>query len=363
MEKLRIRPIAVYLPQFHPIPENDIWWGKGFTEWTNVAKAKPLFRNHYQPHLPGELGYYDLRVPEVREAQAQMAQEAGIYGFCYYHYWFNGKRLLNRPIDDVLITGKPDFPFCFCWANESWSRRWLGQEVDILIRQTYSDEDYLNHINWLIPVFSDPRYIKINGRPVFIIYRAFGLPEPGKLVEIFKSRCLQEGIPEPYLIASAGPNDLRKSGFDALWNFEPQLSVLPCFLYDKKHYKKLIGNLRLGILSSKLKAYSYSEAKERMNRINLLYPYYPCSFVNWDNSPRRGENGIIIRNSNPDIFKTYLLSAIEKFMTMDFSGEENLIFINAWNEWAEGNHLEPDLKNGFGYLNALKEVVKKVNYG
>lgn len=356
-----LRAIAIYLPQYHPIPENDKWWGKGFTEWINVVKAKPLFKGHHQPQLPADLGFYDLRVPEVREAQAQMARAYGIYGFCYYHYWFNGKRLLSRPIDDVLKSGKPDFPFCLCWANETWSRKWLGQEVDVLIKQTYSDRDNINHINWLIPVFSDPRYIKIMGRPVFIIYRAFHLPEPDKFVETFKNQCLKQGIPEPYLIASTGPDDLRKCGFDALWNFEPQLSMLPYYIYDKSHYKKLFNNLRLGILSSKLKVYDYSQAKEKMNKTNLPYPYFPCSFINWDNSPRRGNNGIIINNSNPNIFKKYLLCSIEKFKCMNFSVEENLIFINAWNEWAEGNHLEPDSVNGFGFLQALKEVIDEVN--
>ncbi len=359
----KIRPIAIYLPQYHPIPENDKWWGKGFTEWTNVTQSKPLFKGHYQPHLPSDLGFYDLRLPEVREAQAEMAKIYKIYGFCYYHYWFHGKRLLNRPIDDVLKCGKPDFPFCLCWANDTWSRSWLGLEIDILIKQTYSDDDYLNHIKWLIPVFSDPRYIKVNGRPIFLIYRAFHLPNPEKLVEIFKNQCIKHGVPEPYLIASTGPQDLRKHGFDALWNFEPQLQVLPYFLNDKRLLIKLINNLHFGILNSRLKLYDYSNAKARMNNINLPYPYFPCSFVNWDNSPRRGKNGIIIKNGSPDVFKNYLLSGIEKLKTMNFTGEENFIFINAWNEWAEGNHLEPDMVNGMGYLQALKEVVEKVNNG
>ena len=167
----RIRPIAMYLPQFHPIPENDDWWGKGFTEWTNVAKAKPLFKGHYQPHLPADLGFYDLRIPEVGEAQAQLARNYGIYGFCYYHYWFNGKQLLNRPVDEVLNSGNPDFPFCLCWANENWSKRWNGSENDILIKQKYSSKDDLNHIKFLIQYFKDSRYIKINDRPLFIIYK------------------------------------------------------------------------------------------------------------------------------------------------------------------------------------------------
>src|SRR5215216_5464827 len=161
---MQLRPIAIYLPQFHPIPENDAWWGKGFTEWTNVTRAKPLFKDHYQPHLPANLGFYDLRVPQVREAQAKLAIEHGIYGFCYYHYWFNGKRIIERPVEEVITSGKPDFPFCLFWANETWSRRWLGEEKEILIKQTYSLEDDYKHASYLANVFADERSIKVENR-------------------------------------------------------------------------------------------------------------------------------------------------------------------------------------------------------
>jgi lipopolysaccharide biosynthesis protein len=180
------RVIAFYLPQYHPIPENDLWWGKGFTEWTNVAKARPVFRGHCQPHLPADLGFYDLRVAESRDAQAALAREYGIQGFCYFHYWFNGKRLLERPFDEVLGSGRPDFPFCLCWANESWSRRWLGEERDVLMEQTYSQEDDLAHADWLGRAFADNRYIRIGGRPLFLVYRPAHLPDAKRTVELWR---------------------------------------------------------------------------------------------------------------------------------------------------------------------------------
>src|SRR5947207_622730 len=195
------RLLAFHLPQFHPILENDQWWGKGFTEWTNVAKSKPQFPGHDQPKLPADLGYYDLRVPEVRQRQAQLANEYGIEGFCYWHYWFNGKRLLRRPIDEILKSGKPDFPFCLAWANETWSRRWLGEEKEILIKQTYSPQDDLDHAQWLAEVFADPRYVRVNGRPVFLIYRPGDLPQPKRTTETIRSECSRRGLPEPYLLA------------------------------------------------------------------------------------------------------------------------------------------------------------------
>src|SRR6476620_7799168 len=173
-----IKPIAIHLPQFHPIPENDEWWGKGFTEWTNVTKAKPLFKGHYQPHLPADLGFYDLRLPEIREQQAQLAKEYGIYGFCYYHYWFNGRRLLERPFEEVFKSGKPDFPFMLCWANENWTRVWDGMNNEVLLAQNYSEEDDRAHIKTLIPYFKDSRYIKINRKPIIAIYRSSSLPNP-----------------------------------------------------------------------------------------------------------------------------------------------------------------------------------------
>jgi lipopolysaccharide biosynthesis protein len=259
-----IKAIAFYLPQFHPIPENDAWWGKGFTEWTNVVKAKPLFGKHYQPHLPADLGFYDLRLPETRQAQARLAQEAGLYGFCYYHYWFHGYRLLERPFNEVLASGEPDFPFCLCWANETWSRDWIGQERDILIQQTYSEEDDRQHACWLSRVFLDHRYITHKGRPVFLLYSVPRHPNAARFCEILRETCRQSGTQNPYLIGVDGHcpfQDTRKQGFDTTLHFEPQLSALPECFSDRWSVRRYIRNLRLGVRSGRMKLYDYREGQ------------------------------------------------------------------------------------------------------
>lgn len=349
--------IALYLPQYHPIPENDEWWGKGFTEWTNVTKAKPLFQEHYQPHLPADLGFYDLRLPEARQAQAELAKAHGIHGFCYYHYWFNGRRLLERPFNDVLSSGKPDFPFCLCWANETWSRRWLGEERNTLIKQVYSPEDDLNHIRWLINAFADPRYIRVQGRPVFLVYRPLDLPEPKRTVDTFKNECLKYGLPEPYLMGADAHHsgfNFQEIGFDNTLAFEPKLGALPDAMKDKIRLSKLLRNLKLGVKSPKLKIYDYSEARQIMQKWRPNFPSVPCIFVSWDNTPRRGENAVVMVNSTPANFEAGLQEMVNSLQSKP--QDERLLFVNAWNEWAEGNHLEPDQKYGTQYLEAVKRV-------
>jgi lipopolysaccharide biosynthesis protein len=332
------RLIAFYLPQFHPIPENDEWWGKGFTEWTKVVQAKPLFDGHKQPRLPSTLGFYDLRLPEARQRQAELARQHGIEAFCYWHYWFEGKRLLERPFNDVLATGTPDFPFCLAWANETWSRRWLGEEKDVLLKQTYSREDDLNHIRWLIEAFSDGRYLRVDGRPVFLVYRPGDFPEPQATTDLWRSECLKAGLPDPLLLGviSHQDQDWRTIGFDGNVDFEPQLGVLP------------------GPLDDGLKIYDYAYARRKMTGRKREYPYYPCVFVSWDNTPRRGEDGIVFINATPEAFESGLREAIAS--VGDLPSDQRLVFVNAWNEWAEGNYLEPDQLNGMRYLNALIEA-------
>lgn len=352
--KEKIKVIAIHLPQFHPTPENDEWWGTGFTEWTNVTKAQPLFPSHYQPHLPADLGFYDLRLAEARKAQAEMAKAYGIYGFCYYHYWFNGKRILERPLNEILSTKEPAFPFMLCWANETWSRRWLGEEKEILIKQTYSENDDANHAAWLCEkVFSDSRYITINNRPAFMFYRPNDLPDYKKTIQVFKNTAKKFGINEPYLIAS-NSHTPQLDGFDHVMNFEPQLGLLPEAFNDNPSKKKWWSNLKKRIRSSTLKVYEYGDVKRLMASRKFSYKFLPCVFVGWDNTARRGKNGIIIHNQNKAAFKVSLETA--KAIVKDYPVDEKIVFINAWNEWAEGNHLEPCSKNGHQFLEAVKEV-------
>ena len=334
-----VRAIAMYLPQFHPIPENNQWWGKGFTEWTNVAKARPLFPGHYQPHLPANLGFYDLRVPEVREKQAALAKQHNIEAFCYWHYWFGGRRLLERPFNEVLASGRPDHSFCLAWANETWSRRWLGEEKDVLCAQIYSAEDDLRHIQWLLGAFADPRYLRVDGRPVFLVYKPNDLPEPRRTVERFRTVSQRAGMPDPYLVgvnAHRRTVDCRGIGFDATMDFEPQLAVLS------------------NPFAEGLKVSDYAVARRRMVSTREPYEIHPCICVGWDNTPRRGQNGIVFVNSSPDQFEAGLMEVVESVLHKPY--DHRLVFINAWNEWAEGNHLEPDMKHGLGYLEAVKRV-------
>jgi len=349
-----IRPIAIHLPQFHPTEQNDAWWGKGFTEWTNVSRAKPLFKDHYQPRLPADLGFYDLRLPETRQQQADLAKEYGIYGFCYYHYWFNGERLLERPVNDIIASGEPDFPFMLCWANETWSRRWLGEEKEVLIKQDYSEEDDHRHATWLCEnAFSDKRYIKIHGRPAFIIYRPHDLPDYKKTIAIFKKVAAEKGLPEPYMIGS-NSHSQQLEGFDHILNFEPQLGMLPEAFNDQSSIYRWKRNLKLKINSSRLKVYDYKEVKKMMAGRTFDYSYFPCVFVGWDNTARRGEKGVVIINQDAQVFTESLQRA--KDMVKDRPEDEQIVFINAWNEWAEGNHLEPCRKHGHTFLEAVKKV-------
>jgi radical SAM superfamily enzyme YgiQ (UPF0313 family)/tetratricopeptide (TPR) repeat protein/glycosyltransferase involved in cell wall biosynthesis len=341
-----VRLIAFYLPQYHPIPENDHWWGKGFTEWTNVAKGKPLFPGHYQPHLPADLGFYDLRLPEVRRAQAELARDYGIYGFCYYHYWFNGKLLLERPLQEVLKSGEPDFPFCLCWANENWTRAWDGGDNQILIEQKYSEEDDLQHIRYLWNIFQDRRYIRIKGKPLFLVYRANRFPDPLKTTTLWREEARRLGIGELYLCrVESFPTehtDPTRIGFDAAVEFQPDWTKLTREVRDERN--------------PEFNAFRYEKVVEEMLRKGKPgYKRFPCVTPSWDNSPRQKDRGAILTDSSPDLFEKWLRATIERFDTE--YGDERIVFINAWNEWGEGNHLEPDLKFGRSYLEATKRAL------
>ncbi|MCG7856224.1 glycoside hydrolase family 99-like domain-containing protein [Flavihumibacter sediminis] len=357
MEK--IRTIAIHLPQFHPIPENDSWWGKGFTEWTNVTKARPLFSNHYQPHLPADLGFYDMRARETRVAQAALAREFGISGFCYYHYWFHGKRLLHEPLDRLLSENEPDFPFMLCWANGSWTRTWEGNN-DILIEQTYSKGDDLDHIKYLLNVFKDKRYIKVNGLPVLAVCRTESLPDPKSTAEIWQSEAKRAGFPGIYLIkmemfeTGVPASDI---GFDACAEFQPDWRNFP-------RQKIGITNKIRARIFKKYDPYYYNNVIEYKDYVKMMedkkspaYKCFPGITPGWDNSPRKRYNATIMLNSTPGMFGKWFRKIIKSFKP--YSSEENFIFINAWNEWAEGNHLEPDQKWGTAYLEEVRSSLAK----
>jgi lipopolysaccharide biosynthesis protein len=362
-----VRALAFYLPQFHPIPENDRWWGPGFTEWTNVARARPLFRGHHQPHLPSDLGFYDLRVPEVRQLQADLARDYGLSGFCYYHYWFNGRRLLNRPFDEVLNAGKPDFPFCLCWANENWTRTWDGDDNEVLMAQRHSVEDDRAHIDHLLGAFADPRYVRIDGRPLFLVYRTALLPDPARTAEIWRERVRVAGHEDIYLIRVENWQqdiDPKTIGFDGAVEFAPDWRVLgrPRFHRERRDVVDRVQHRlgRIGIIPRVYldhHVYQYDWLVTRMlAKPPASHKRFRCATPRWDNSARRARNSVIFRDSTPQAYEAWL-RALVAATTETFQGDERLVFVNAWNEWAEGNHLEPDHFWGRAYLEATARAL------
>lgn len=359
----RAKAIAFYLPQYHPIPENDTWWGKGFTEWTNVTKAKPLFKGHYQPHLPADLGFYDLRLPETRLAQAELAKAYGIYGFCYYHYWFNGKHLLERPVNEILASGEPDFPFCFCWANENWTRRWDGMEREVLMAQNYNEDDDLHHIRWLVQAFQDPRYIRVNDKPLFLVYRASQLPNSLRTTEIWRQEAHRLGIGDLFLCKvesfSTEQTDPIAMGFDAAIEFQPDWSRLGLPLQTGRRWDlaRAFGLAEQAYAGNNV--HDYSTVVERMLEKPIPdYIRFPCVTPSWDNTARRKQGATILKNATPAAYEYWLKTIVQ--CSLANSTQEPFVFINAWNEWAEGNHLEPCQKWGHAYLEATARALQNV---
>lgn len=352
------RLIAFYLPQFHPIPENDAWWGRGFTEWSNTSTVQPRFRGHYQPHLPADLGFYDLRLPEVRAAQADLARQYGIYGFCYYHYWFHGRRLLERPFSEVLATGQPDFPFCLCWANESWNRAWDGSDSEPLIQQTYSAADDLSHIRSLIPAFLDRRYVRVNGRPLYLVWRASQLPDPITTTDRWRNEAAKAGLElllcrvESHDRGGDPPGDI---GFDLSLRFHPGGSLMEKLI--RKNETSLRARLRAYFPDNNSDiVYDYAGyAQMAMAEPRSGYPLLESVFPSWDNSARRRRRARIFVNSTPELYQVWLRETIKRSTT--FADGSRLAFIVAWNEWAEGNHLEPCQRWGHSYLRATRQAL------
>ena len=366
MKKRKARVIAFYLPQFHPIPENDKYWGKGFTEWTNVGKAKPLFKRHYQPRVPADLGYYDLRMPEVREAQANMARDAGVEGFMYWHYWFgNGKRVLERPFNEVLNTQKPDFPFCLGWANHSWTTRtwdpkFQNQKDSMIIEQLYpGKEDYINHFNTVLPAFKDGRYITVEEKPIFMIYAPQDFLDIKLFMDLWNELAIKNGLKGVHFVGLTGGwlknnQEVLDLGVDAiapnnLWYAETKVKG--------KVNKMFAHKIRQLFPQIWLNKYKYKNIiKYLFNEYDKLENSYPSIIPQCDRSARSGRRAVIYTGATPKIFEEHLKEALD--IVSHKPEEKRIIFLRSWNEWAEGNYVEPDLKFGYGYLNVLKKMLK-----
>lgn len=356
-----LRLLAFFLPQFHPIPENDQWWGPGFSDWRNVVRARPVFRGHYQPHLPADLGFYDLRSAETRQAQTDLARAHGVDGFIYYHYWFGGRRLLHRPVEDMLTSGRPDFPFALCWAYESWTRTWDGRGKEILVEQSTSATDLRNHAEYLVASLRDPRSIRVEGRPIFLIYKASLMPDVVSTIDLWRSVWLRYQL-DPYLIrvdsSELDRPSPRAQGFDASLQFSPDFAALPPRIRRSRVLRLAERLLTPGRGYRMHNVYDYeSVAAVALARQANASPgdvEYPCVSPAWDNTPRRRQWALILRGSTPSLYEKWLRGAAERHPRP--TPEENFLFINAWNEWAEGAHLEPDLKWGKAYLQATSRV-------
>ena len=363
----KFRFIAFYLPQYYPTASNNRWYGTGFTEWTNLGKARKCYPGHDFPHVPSELGYYDLRLPEVREAQAALAREYGIEGFCYYHYWFgNGVRELERPFQEVLASGKPDFPFCLCWANQTWKKKMWDKdaviEAEVLQEQHYPGlDDEKAHFATCLPAFRDPRYIQVDGKPIFMIYRPLEMPDPTAFMEHWQKLARENGLKGIYFIGQTpnakrdlkailqtgvdGVNTLRMHDYRCRWN--PVKYGLKRLWWNFSPYPKIV----------KYKDISRFFIAEEDRRENI----FPSVLPNWDHSPRSGRGGSIIHGSSPQLFEHNVREALAAVAGKQ--PDHRLIFIKSWNEWGEGNYMEPDLRFGRGYLKALKRAIDAVSAG
>ena len=379
---MKPRIIGLYLPQYHPIPENDEWWGKGFTEWTNVAKARPLFRGHYQPRIPADLGFYDLRLPEVREQQAELAREAGLEGFCYYHYWFgNGRQLLERPFNEVLASGKPDFPFCLCWANHDWTNKtWQKgnnfRRDSMIMKMEYSKEDYVRHFNYVLPAFRDPRYITVDGKPLFAVWAPHHIPDAREFIDLWQQLARENGLPGIHFV---GHTDNAGKGLpgqaadyysaDKAKEYYQAVLDLGFDAVMSSGYRRAVallqGKTRMmwRMLSGKTFAPTYSKMDYSRLMANYYVPedagenIYPTLLPQWDRTPRAGKNSEIVVDSTPDRFQETVETAIELIRQKE--PEHQLLFLKAWNEWGEGDYVEPDLKFGHGYIQAIRQAIGK----
>lgn len=353
--------IAMYLPQYHPIPENDKWWGKGFTEWKNVGRAKALFPGHYQPRVPTDLGYYDLRLPQVRQQQAEMAKEHGIDGFCYYHYWFgNGRRLLEHPFNEVLRLGEPDFPFMLCWANESWHEKFWdnkgGISKNLLMEQIYGDEkEYEEHFNALLQAFKDHRYIRIDNKPAFMIYEPLKFPEVKKFILKWQELAINNGFEGIHFIGQTQNALLEKDqilslGFDAI-NAVRIYDVLQ----HRNSFSRALARMKRIVFKTALYE-NYSNAVKYLtdSEFDAASDVYPSIIPGWDHTPRSGKGGFLLHNFTPSLFDKHVRNVFDVMKKKPV--EKKITFIKSWNEWGEGNYLEPDIRYGTKFLEVIKQI-------
>lgn len=379
---MKVRVIALYLPQFHPIPENDEWWGKGFTEWTNVKKAKPLCKGHVQPRVPADLGYYDLRDPETRERQAELAREAGIEGFCYYHYWFgNGKQLLERPFNEVLASGKPDFPFCLCWANHDWTNKsWKKGNTQktgsMIMQMQYSEEDHINHFYNILPAFRDKRYITVDGKPLFAVWAPRNIPNGKRFVELWQNLAKQNGLPGIHFVGyTANANKKLPNGKISLYETNKASAFYQSVLdigYDAVISSGLtraqsIIQGRLGLAWNILTYKTRIPSSSHLDYSKVMRHYYvdedawenvyPTLLPQWDRTPRAGSKTEFLINSSPGKFQSTIEEALSYLR--DKTSEHRILFLKAWNEWGEGNYVEPDQQFGHGWLDAIKNAINE----
>lgn len=352
------RVIAFYLPQFHPTEDNDRWWGKGFTEWTNVGKAVPLFKGHYQPKVPADLGYYDLRLPVIREQQAALAKHSGIEGFCYYHYWFGeGKTELEMPFNEVVKSGSPDFPFCLCWANETWhAKLWKNDGTSqnrALLTQSYPGrKDNEAHFYSLLSAFKDKRYIRYKGKPVFMVYRPFDFAGVGDFMRQWNDLAQKNGFPGFHFVAQCmfaqDINKVMDLGFDAV-----NILRLNNFISLYKSRVKRRLTIEYHKLTRKPYVYEYRDILGRLvGEEERQANVYPSLIPNWDHTPRSGNSGYLLHHAEPRFFKQHVESVLK--VINDKDPEDRMVFLKSWNEWGEGNYVEPDLRYGHGYLDVLK---------
>lgn len=357
--------LAFYLPQYHVIEENNKWWGDGFTEWVNVKRAKPLFKGHYQPRVPLNKNYYDLLDNKTMEWQADIAKKYGVDGFCFYHYWFGGHKLLEKPAELLLNNKNINLNYCFSWANEPWTRSWDGSTKDVLMSQIYGDKaDWLSHFNYLKPFFEDERYIKYNGKPIFLLYRSASFERCSEWMMYWRELAKDTLFKDIHFVSTltSFEKDKRNLDFDAYLNFEPMCTFEHYMGIFHPLKRKVLGRIKkiinkefgLNFVEQKL---SYDSLWEKILRKEFNEHIYSGAFVDWDNTPRKSTRGLVISGGNPDKFKNYFSKLYEK------SKQSNVpfVFINAWNEWAEGTYLEPDERYGFSYLEAIKSTVDNIN--